>query len=185
MVFPERLRLIAQGYVLQYPQRVSKLILGVTVSDGSFFTAARRNLYARGNAEQIAWGEKILAGQFTSDAELKQFCIAMVPLYSNKAKKEGINIQAFDKVILSYQAINNGFSDFMQTVNYTPELHKITCPTLLFGGRDDWIVDPECIEKIAAEIPQVQLKMFENSGHLVAVDAHEEYITMLREFIQS
>ena len=175
--------MVAQGYALKYPERVAKLILGVTVSDSDFYVAARRNLQVRGNKKQIAWGEKLFNGGFENNEELKQFFIDMAPIYSNKANREGINVQAFDNMLLTYEATNKGFAEFMSELNYTPDLHKINCPVLVFAGRDDWICPPEFAERIAMEIPNAQLRIFEDSSHSVAMDAHDEYIQTLRNFI--
>ena len=175
--------MVAQGYALKYPKRVAKLILGVTVSDNSFYAVARKNLKARGDEKQIVWGEKLLEGNFKNNDELRQFFIDMAPMYSNKVRREGISLKAFDNMLLTYEAINNGFGDFMQELNYTPDLHKIKCATLVFSGSDDWIFPPEFAEKIVAEIPNAQLKIFKNSGHSVPMDVHEEYIQTLKNFI--
>lgn len=176
---------VAQGYALKYPEHVSKLILGVTVSEHTFIPTAKKNLQARGSEQQIAWGNVLFETGFTSDEHLKQFFLEMAPMYSNKAKKEGVSVNAFDTMIMSYQCINKGFLGFLTEFNYTPLLHNIKCPTLVFAGRDDWICPPEFSEKIAAEIENAQLVIFEKSGHSVPSDQHEDYIQTLRTFVQA
>ncbi len=126
-----------------------------------------------------------MAGDFKSNEELKQFFIDMAPLYSNKARQQGINVQAFDTMSLTYEATNKGFAKSMRELNYTPDLHKIKCPTLVFAGEDDWICPPEFAQKIAEEIPKAQLRIFTNSNHSVGIDVHDEYIQTLRNFILS
>jgi proline iminopeptidase len=38
------------------------------------------------------------------------------------------------------------------------------------GARHDWICPPEFSEEIAAAIPNADLRIFENSGHLIRLD---------------
>lgn len=177
--------LVATAYALKYPEHVVKLILGVTAIDYTFLDAAQKKLQARGTPEQIAWGEKLFVSGFNNDQEFKDFFKAMATLYSNKAKQEGVNVAAFDNMILSYECINHGFTGFLKDIDLMPELHKIHCPTLVFGGRDDWVCPPEYSEKIAAGIAGAKLVMFEKSGHSVPMDEPQKYIEMMREFVLS
>lgn len=174
---------VATAYALKYPKHVAKLILGVTAVDSSFLAAAQQNLLTRGTPEQIAWGEKLFQHGFSSDGDYKNFFKAMATLYSNKARQDGVNIAAFDHMILSHECINRGFTGFLKEIDFMPELHRIKCPTLVFGGRDDWVCPPEYSEKIAAAIAGATLVMFECSGHSVPMDEPEKYIKMLRDFV--
>jgi len=45
------------------------------------------------------------------------------------------------------------------------KLEKITCPTLVIGGRQDKIVSGAASEELAARIPKCELYMYENYGH--------------------
>lgn len=173
----------AQGYACRYPKSIKKLILGVTACDGSFIDAARENLLERGNAKQRAWADILFEKGFHNNEALYQYFIDLTPLYSNKAYTEGINVKAFDEMSLTYQALNNGFLDFLPKMDFTKELPKLTMPILVFGGRDDWVCPIEYSEKIAELIPHAKLVIFEESGHSVPIDQHEKYINMLREFI--
>lgn len=176
--------MVAQGYALKYPGAVDKLILGVTVSDYRFFELAHKNLPKRAiNDAEIVWGEKLLTTGFCDDAELREYFKATSGLYSNKARKEGSNVKAFDAMIVSHECINNGFQGFLREMNFTPDLHTISCPTLVFAGQDDWVCDPSLAKVIADEIPNATFVLFENSGHSVPADEHEAYIDMLRQFI--
>jgi len=43
---------------------------------------------------------------------------------------------------------------------------------------------PEGSKVIAKHIANAKLKIFENCGHAVAVDAHEQYIKMIKRFLK-
>jgi proline iminopeptidase len=177
--------MLAQAYALRYPDNISKLILGVTTGHGRFYDVARERLKKRGGKKEIAWGEKLFAGDFKSDIEFKKFFVEMAPMYSNKVLKENIKIKIFDDIKVSHEAINEGFGGFMRDIDFIPELHKIACPTLVFAGRDDWVCAPQFSEEIAVEIPNAKLVIFEHSGHSVPMDEPEAFINMMRDFIKS
>ncbi|TXG79512.1 MAG: alpha/beta fold hydrolase [Thermomicrobiales bacterium] len=63
------------------------------------------------------------------------------------------------------------------------QLHKITCPTLVVGGRHDWICAPEFSEEIAALIPNADLRIFERSGHEVINDEPDALFDVIRGFL--
>jgi pimeloyl-ACP methyl ester carboxylesterase len=61
--------------------------------------------------------------------------------------------------------------------------HNITCPTLVVGGRHDWICAPEFSEEIASLIPHADLRIFERSGHEVIYDEPNELFDVIRGFL--
>ena len=96
----------------------------------------------------------------------------MMPMYSLTYDPNSRQ-EASHQTILSPDAINIAFGSFLFSYNVLGELHKITSPTLVIGGRHDWICPPEFSEEIAKEIPTADLRIFENSGHLIRVDEPE------------
>jgi proline iminopeptidase len=57
-------------------------------------------------------------------------------------------------------------------------------PTLVIGARHDWICPPEFSEAIANAIPNANLRIFENSGHLIRVDEPEALLDAIRHFVE-
>ena len=62
----------------------------------------------------------------------------MAPLFSDKAAQEGgkshINLKPG---VYSYVALNLGFSTFLREYDFTSDLPKIKCPTLIMTGKND------------------------------------------------
>ena len=59
---------------------------------------------------------------------------------------------------------------FLRSFDLRPELPTITAPTLILGGRHDWICPPEFSEEIHRIIKGSQLRIFENSSHSIRND---------------
>ncbi len=54
-----------------------------------------------------------------------------------------------------------------------PVLNRIDCPTLVLVGRDDCLTPPDRASEIAAAIPDSELVVAENCGHLSTLEAPE------------
>jgi len=174
--------MVALAYASRYPESVSHLVAVVTSPSYRFLERAREILAERGTDEQRAMGDILWAGAFESEEQLKQYYAVMGPLYSLKHDPEKA-AQNRERAIRSIDAINEGFGGFLRTYDVTNDLHKVTAPTLVIGGRHDWICPPELSEEIARLIPHADLRIFENSSHSVAADEHEALMDLIKGFV--
>jgi proline iminopeptidase len=179
--------MVAQAYASRYPDRVSQLILMVTVSHGGFLPQARRNLADRGNAEQRAIAEYLWAGTFRDDAHLAEYFRLLAPLYSLRAAEAEAEADVVhsSRAILSVEPINEAFGGFLRTFDLRSELPQITAPTLVIAGREDWICPPEFSEEIAGLIPQGSLCILEDSGHSVRADQPGLLLGAIGQFLDA
>jgi proline iminopeptidase len=174
--------MVALAYASRYPESVSHLVAVVTSPSYRFLERAREILAERGTDEQRAMGDILWAGAFESEEQLKQYYAVMGPLYSLKHDPEKA-AQNRERAIRSIDAINEGFGGFLRTYDVTNDLHKVTAPTLVIGGRHDWICPPELSEEIARLIPHADLRIFEKSSHSVAADEHEALMDLIKGFV--
>lgn len=173
---------VALAYTLRYPQRVSHVIAVATAPDHRFLERAQQILAERGTPEQQAMAERLWSGTFESDEQLREYFDVLGPLYARtydatKSKERR------GRAIMSYEAINVGFSTFLRTLNLTDQLHTILAPTLIIGARHDWICAPEFSEIIASRIPHADLRIFERSGHSILQDEPQAFIDVVRGFL--
>jgi proline iminopeptidase len=164
--------MVALSYAIRYPQHVSHLIVIATVASSRFLTRAQEILAQRGTEEQKAVAQRLWDGAFENEEQLREYFQIMAPLYSLTYDPNS-HQQAGGPTILSPDAINVAFSGFLRSYNVLDQLHRITSPTLVIGGRHDWICPPEFSEEIARAIPKADLRIFENSGHLIRADEPE------------
>jgi proline iminopeptidase len=174
--------MVALAYASRYPESVSHLVAVVTSPDYRFLERAKVILAERGTDEQRAVGDILWAGAFESEEQLKQYYAVMGPLYSLKFDPEKAH-ESRERGIRSIDAINEGFGGFLRTYTVSDDLHKVTAPTLVIGGRHDWICPPELSEEIARLIPHADLRIFENSSHSVANDEHEALMDVIKGFV--
>ncbi|BAU10757.1 prolyl aminopeptidase [Leptolyngbya sp. NIES-3755] len=173
--------MVALTYATRYPQNLSHLIVIATVPDFRFLKRAQEILQERGTPEQIAIAQYLWNGNFESEEQLGEYFRIMHSLYSYTADPTKT---VKSRTILSIDAINEAFGGFLRSYNVLDRLHKITVPTLVIAGRYDWICPPEFSEEIARAIPKSDLRIFENSGHLIRVDEPEVLLDTIAGFIQ-
>ena len=175
--------MVAQGYAIRYPKNLEKLILVVTAPSYHAMDDAKEYLKNFGTKKQLAIAEHLWNGSFKDHDHLMEYFNAFEAVYSvstkNKKKQSPVKI----KTIWSAEAINEGFGGFLRKFNFIPKLKNIKCPTLVLAGDKDWICSAIQSKIIAKHIPNAKLKIFKNSGHAIAVDAHKQYIQAIKSFL--
>jgi proline iminopeptidase len=174
--------MVAQGYAIRYPKQVASLALVVTASSHRFLDDAKRILTERGSAEQKRVCERLWEGSFESLDQLHEFYRVMGPFYSTTFDE--LKFEAtLGRSLRNYEQLNIGFRGFLRTFDFTEELCRIVCPTLVIGGAHDWICAPNHSREIAERIPRAQLKIFRNSSHAVATDEPTAFQNVVRGFL--
>ncbi|MEH1782794.1 MAG: alpha/beta fold hydrolase [Nostoc sp.] len=174
--------MVALTYAVRYPQNVSHLIVIATAAHSGFLERAKEILASKGTEEQKASVQRLWDGNFENEEQLRQYFQVLGPMYSLRydPTKSGI---AWSRNILSVDAINVAFGGFLRNYNILDQLHKITAPTLVIAGRYDWICAPEFSEEIAQAIPNADLRIFENSSHLIRADEPEALLDAIAGFL--
>lgn len=174
----------AQAYVLRYPDAINKLILVVTNTSYRFKKIALKNLQKLATPEQLAWGEKMLAGEIANQDEIEKCILMLQGLYSTSTKKElQENADAQWDVNIAHGPYQYGFQHFLNTFDFEPWLHTIQQQTLIIGGEQDWVCDPLFSYLLHEKITHSILRMFD-VGHAVDSDATEEYIESIETFLR-
>jgi aminoacrylate hydrolase len=168
---------IAQRIVLDHPERVSALILGITWARPLEFMR-RQTALARVVVE--AGGPKALI-----DATL-------VRMFTPRFFEMGA--EAIDRLVASLDApgapdmmAEAGLQAQLQAVDKhdaLDQLPKIDVPTLVIGARMDQMVPGFASEEIAAAIPGAKLVMFD-TGHGVMIEQMQEVNEALSDFLSS
>ncbi len=183
--------MVAQGYAIRYNKYLDKLILVVTAPSYHFIEEARENLKKIGTPKQIAVCEKYLwNGTFNSKKDVNHYFKTMDPLYIYNYKKKKRRKPSTRKIkmeklesILSYKVLNAGFSGFLHRFNFISRLKKITSPTLILAGQNDWVFHPNQSRIIAKNIPNSKLKIFKKCGHSLTMDVNDKYIKAVKLFL--
>jgi pimeloyl-ACP methyl ester carboxylesterase len=162
--------MIAQEFVLQYPDRVRSLILGCTAAGGP------RAVQADADAIQLL---------FRRDSNPEQRAKAAVPfIYDSGTPRERIDQ---DLAVLSEWYPNaEGYMAQLQGIlawEADSRLSHITAPTLVIHGENDRLVPAANGRLIAERIPSARLVMLRNASHIFMTDQPAAAHHALLEFL--
>ncbi len=171
------------GYAIKYPDRLEKLILLAGAPSYKFIETAKKNLEKKGTDQQKKAAQKLWSGTFRSAKEFSDFYTMMAPLYSvNSLAKPPTTSSG---IPYNIEVTNLGFSQFLRTFNYEDQIEKITAPTLIIWGADDWINDVAYASFIAKKIRKSTLHIFEHCGHFAEEDQPTLFFNALADFFRN
>ena len=160
--------MIAQYLAIDFPEFVERLVLTVTLSRPNDVVKERCNAWIK-SAEKKDY-ESIM-----KDSALHSYSdqyLRKNKLMLNIISKIG-SPKNFDRFIT--------FSKACTTHKAYDELEKITCPTLVIGGKQDKIVTYGASEEIVSKIPNAKLKTYEEYGHALYEEA-KDFNNVVYEF---
>ncbi|MCD8511233.1 MAG: alpha/beta fold hydrolase [Bacillus sp. (in: Bacteria)] len=175
--------MVALSYAAKYQGNLEGMLLLTTSASYRFMEDAKEKVLAIGTEEQRRMAEVLWRGEFQSMEELGEFYKVMGPLYSYSkvvAKSMPVNFPGER----SYEALNEGFGRFLWDYDVRDRLRGISIPTLVIGGRHDWITPVEHSVEIGEGIPGSKLVIFENSSHSIMRDEPEKFLNVVSKFLQ-
>ncbi len=180
--------IVAQEYAVKYQEHIRKLILSVTIPCYNALQDARQNLSKLKTTEQQhLFASHLLKGEVSADMlPIGKYMKILSPLYSMKVRQnpEKYNDQpVIRSENFSVRTLNNGFKTFLQSFDVIAKLKTIKVPTLVCGGKYDWICDPKHSYTIAKEIPNAHLSIFA-SGHSILIDCPTAYFKTIDLFFE-
>ncbi|HEX4261374.1 MAG TPA: alpha/beta fold hydrolase [Acetobacteraceae bacterium] len=176
--------MVAMAHAARHPDAVSHLVLVVTAAQNGFIERSRQIVRERGTAEQQAVVERLYKGELRTVDDVRHYYDVMGPLYSQKFDAASAGAVR-GRATPAPDALNRAFAPggFMWSYDLRPELPRITAPTLILAGRQDWICAPEFSEEIHRLIPGSDLRIFEHSSHSIRVDEPAALVDAIRGFV--
>jgi len=160
---------IAQGVAIASPERVNKLILVATKSEGK--TSSMEALFEK-HADELKgldFSEKVLKASPYMFHDL-----AAVGKWSQDAAEKGPSLSS-KEIAAANQALE-GF-DFRE------DLYRVTAETLVISGDYDGLNPPEVGRETARIIPHATFVEFNQSGHAPNVEQPMLFLDFILEFL--
>lgn len=160
--------MIAQYLAIDHPHLVHKLVLGVT--------ASKKN----GTMEEVI-------NSWIKMAEQRKYDVFVIDMLEKMYSEAYVKKYGWLFPILSKVGKPKDFSRFIAlakaclTCNSYPELHKITCPVFVIGGKHDQVVTGTASEEIAAEL-RCKIYMYNTLGH-GAYEEASDYNKRIYQFL--
>ncbi len=166
--------MIAQELVLNYPEKVEKLVLCSTNCGGTRSVPTSEEAMGMLMADRSALSPEEIARR------------SLPLLFTEGFVKENpdsveLAIQRFLNDPISNEAFMRHLSAIMNFDAWS-RLSQIKAPTLVLHGKKDILVPPENGSILAEAVPNAKLVYFENSAHGL-IEEMEKVLTVLLDFL--
>lgn len=162
---------IVQCFALDYPARTRALIPMGTSSE---VNEKARERWARMADKIEKEGLQAVIGDrgslAFSDAYTRAHPAEVAEYTSQRLRNDGPAYAAAGRAVSS---------------NYTAELARIACPTLVIAGADDKVAPPGGSVIMSRQIPGARLEIIENCGHTMTMEQFPTLIALLKDFLSS
>jgi proline iminopeptidase len=174
---------LALEYALRYGEHLAGLVLCSTAPAFDYLDIILENAMARGTREQLDAFETVLSGTLTDDAQWRRLWMSYLPLYFKKF--DPAVAAAMDRaMIYSAAAQRHANQHCLASFNVLSRLPKISAPTLILSGREDWITPPAWAgERIHAGIPHSESVIFERSGHFPFIEETGPCLRVIADWV--
>jgi pimeloyl-ACP methyl ester carboxylesterase len=173
--------MVAAAYASTHPDRVERLVLAGTLAR---FAAEHEAAMEAGMEAKKGepWYEDARAaledeqaGRFETDEELGALALREFPFYfAEYGDAEAAYLETLRGEIPVADALLLFNNEVFTTFDLRPDLSKITAPTLVITGEDDFITGPACAADFAS-IPALTTVVLPDCGHFIFVEARDRF----------
>ena len=174
--------MVAIRLAAKYPEKIDGLVIGCSAAKSDWMSRARWDIW-KALARAYGMGSEPLAQEIASQALTRAF------LDSEQGPAVVKNIQGVLERNCSVEVFC-GACDAMSEMDLTPDLRKITAPTLVMAGDQDILTPitqgPQGAgsDLIAELIPNGELCVMEAMGHTNLMEAPELSVEIVTSFLQ-
>jgi proline iminopeptidase len=178
--------MVAMSYATRHPQHPGKLVLVSTEAKGDSYLERRVEIFTRlGGPEVGALAHRrfiVNKGQ-PNEAAVAEWRKRAMPFYTRNSREPWMGRTIVRQDVLQWFTRPDGGEG--HRFDLMADLGRVVCPTLVIGGEDDPMTPIEAQLDIAAALPQhlVRFERFPNCGHGISVDAPDDYIAMIRDYV--
>lgn len=181
---------VAQAYAAAHPDRVERLVLASTLArfqaeqQGAMEAAIRLRSDEAWYEDAVAALEEEQAGEWGSDEELAGLVLRELPFYFalyGDAERE--YVRSLEGELPVGDALKLFNDEVFTTFDLRPDLPRISAPTLVVTGEDDFICGPVSAREIAAEIDGAELVLVPDCGHFVFVEQRARFADAVGGFL--
>ena len=181
--------IVAQAYASVHPGRVRRLILAVTLArfgpEQEEATKAGKEKRSGENwyPDAVAASEEELDSP--TDGQVRDQSMRAMPFYFARfGPAEAAYVDTFraDPINSDAQRV---FGSELPNLDLRSRLAKITAPTLVITGEEDFICGPVCAHEISAAIPGAREVIVPDAGHMVVFEQRQTFHNEVADFLES
>jgi proline iminopeptidase len=180
---------VAAAYAAAHPERVEKVVLASTLAR---FAAEQEAVMVAAMEAKAGepWYDDARAaledeqeGRFETDEELAALALREFPFYfAHYGAEERAYLETLRGEVPVADALLLFNNEIFTTFDLRPELPRISSPSLVIAGEDDFITGPACAADFAA-IPNQRTVLIPNCGHFIFVEARDRFRDEVTAFL--
>ena len=179
---------IALTYAVRHPGSYSHLVLRGTAP--SFQTEVEAIEIMKERAHRVPsltpeMIDKLFSDRVESDLEFRLIWLAMQPLYSENFNAQAAFERTRDMDVHVWPHNDLYKKEEWEQWDVRPQLDKITAPTFIMVGENDWICPPSQSQAIKDGIPHAELHVVPDANHAVHAQKSEVVLPLLRTFLKT
>ena len=178
---------LAIQYGLQYPGRISKLILSDPVMLSREYDQEAAALVQKKSTKE----DSVVRAKIVSDGNLdtkdyeELFRLSFNPSAYNRDNVAKINLNLPDNFGVANNALFTGLmKDPSMNANLYDSLPSLKFPVLVIHGQAD-VVPLSAVKRLKENLPKAQLEVFERSGHFPFVEESVLYNEKVKTFFKN
>jgi proline iminopeptidase len=178
---------VALQHAVDFPGRPAATIVSAGIPDARFLAHVERNLAA---FEPVELREQVTSSWAReAEARTQEDCRALLadqlPFHFADPRDPRIETMraGLDGMIFAPDVLRAAAQEAYGAIAVEDRLGEVTHPVLVLAGRHDRTCSVPAAEAIAAGIPEAELRIFENSAHMMFAEEEAGYLASVRDFL--
>jgi proline iminopeptidase len=181
---------VAIAYAARHPERVERLILASTLArwgpehQAAFEAGVAARIGEPWYADAKAALEAEQAGDFTTDEEMEELAVREFPFYFARfGNEERAYVETLRADSTNSDTLRYFNEEIWVTFDLRPDLERISAPTLVITGAEDFITGPVPAAEIEQGLADVSKVIIPNCGHFSFFEAPEAFCEAVVSFL--
>lgn len=174
--------MVAQVFATRHAASLDKLLLVNTAPSKEFYPAALEFASRIAAPEQLALIPELFEGRVQDEESLIKWWDVNYGLYFHH-RDEKLMQETGNRPIGCLEVANYTFKHFIPQYDVRPLLPSVQVPTLIVGARHDWITPLSQSEEMRRLLPNSELAVFEDSGHMPFIEEQDAFIARVVAFL--
>lgn len=167
--------LVAQHFALNYPDKISKIVLMATFAHKPAYFSAIETAWK--NVCELGGYPMLLDVMLPHVLGYNYFENPLIPIDVMKEARQNIN-QDKNALLKLMKATE-------ERVDFREKLKKINCPSLIIHGKLDLLITIQMAEEVCMNLPNCSMTVIENVGHTLNLEAPKICAELIIKFIEN
>lgn len=167
--------MVAQHFAVNYPNRLSKLVLMATFANKTPYY----------EAIELSWWKALEFGGYNLMLDIMLPTVLSERYFANPLMPIDLMKQSRQDAQSDPQSLFKLMRATKERPDYRPELKKISTPTLVIQGEKDMLLPVHLANEVAKAIPGAKLEIVPNTGHTLNLEAVPQMSALISDFLKS